>query len=187
MSYPASPEVIEADYFQWLCGLVMIDEPDHSYWVLAKELHVRRFVWTIPNDDNRNKDGEKLREIFADESFYDNCDCLRGPASVLEVLIGIAKRMESILYDPKMGDRTVNWFWELIENLGLQRFTDEEYYLNGGPILVDQILSIWMHRSYKKTGVGGIFPLKNAKKDQKKVEIWYQMHAYLAENYSIEP
>ena len=32
-------------------------------------------------------------------------------------------------------------------------------------------------------GFGGLFPLKHAKKDQRKVEIWYQLQNWLMENY----
>ena len=40
-------------------------------------------------------------------------------------------------------------------------------------------------REYSDNGHGGLFPLKNPKKDQRKVEIWYQMTEYINENYPI--
>ena len=40
-----------------------------------------------------------------------------------------------------------------------------------------------VERRYKRSGEGGLFPLKNAAKDQRKVEIWYQLSSYLLENY----
>jgi hypothetical protein len=37
-------------------------------------------------------------------------------------------------------------------------------------------------RLYTTSGYGGLFPLEEPKEDQRKVEIWYQMMAYLGEN-----
>ena len=41
----------------------------------------------------------------------------------------------------------------------------------------------FLNREYDKDGTFGLFPLKNPKKDQRKVEIWYQMMAYIIENF----
>ena len=44
---------------------------------------------------------------------------------------------------------------------------------------VDDVLETVIWRNYQANGHGGLFPLKNAKRDQTKVEIWYQLAAYL--------
>lgn len=186
MNHPISEEVIRAEYFQWLCGLVMVDEPDHSYWILAKALHNTAFYWSIRCDENRAFDGMKLRDIFAEEHSYCGFETLSGPCSVFELLIGLALRIESTLTDPENGDRTVNWFWEMIENLGLEKFTDADYYRVGGDYVVGEILTKLLRRWYFRNGEGGLFPLKHSRKDQRKVELWYQMSAYLMENYNLE-
>jgi hypothetical protein len=49
---------------------------------------------------------------------------------------------------------------------------------------VNQILTNLVERTYQKNGKGGLFPLKQPAKDQRRVEIWYQMAAYLNENYN---
>jgi hypothetical protein len=44
-------------------------------------------------------------------------------------------------------------------------------------------LAVLNKREYFPSGKGGLFPLENPREDQTKVEIWYQMHAYVMENY----
>lgn len=182
--YSGSSNEITSDYFQWLCDLVCVNEPDHSYWLLADQLQKTVFYWYVPNDENRAADGEKLREIFADETFYNDYTCLQGPVSVFEVFVALAIRMENVLADPSQGDRTVNWFWEMIENLNLAQFDDEHYVERHGNLLVHQILQAFLERKYGRNGC--LFPLKKGYSDQRLVEIWYQMMAYLTENYNID-
>ncbi len=77
-----------------------------------------------------------------------------------------------------------------MENLGLARYFDS--YLRGNNEFlvekIDEIIDIWMYRRFDFNGFGGLFPLKwgrlrpgQRKKDQRKVEIWYQMQAYMIE------
>lgn len=179
---------IKADYFQWLCAVTKINSSAKSYWILAKDLFKKEFYWTVPNDDNRAQDGKDLRNIFADNNGYSKQerDYLDGPCSMLEMLIALSRRIEDTMADPDKGDQTVRWFWMLIKNMGLDKFTDEDYADLCGPIIVEQILDEVLDRSYKRSGKGGLFPLKSTKKDQRKVEIWYQMCAYLLENFYID-
>jgi hypothetical protein len=82
--------------------------------------------------------------------------------------------------------RMVDWFWMMLGNAELDGFTDEAFYALRGHILVDKILNRILDRTYKRDGIGGLFPLKHPKKDQRRVELWYQMNAYLVENYYSE-
>ena len=77
--------------------------------------------------------------------------------------------------------------WEIIENLGLKRYDDDQFGDNfvRCKIEIREILSMLNNRSYKRNGVGGMFPLLFPEKNQKKVEIWYQMQAYINEEYRI--
>lgn len=185
-----SSDEVREDYFQWLCGLVGISTPGHSYWSLGRELHKKVFYWTVPNDDNRAEDGKKLREEFFEEtsSKYhspDNyMDCLDEPCSVFEMLIGLSDRIQDILFDPSNEDGTTEYFWVLIRNLGLEVFTDEDFSDRMGPYGVNLILEKLLERDYDWKGNGGLFPLRHAQKDQRKVEIWYQMSSYINENYT---
>ncbi len=172
------------DYFTWLYSLVGLEDKEHkNYWRLLGRLHKNEFVWFVPNDDNRAVDGIALREQFAEEYSITKEDCLTildGPCSVLEMLIALSIRCANDIRD----DLTcTDVFWEMISNLGL----DGEEYQDGyfGPeqmMKVDEIARKLVTRSYCKDGSGGgLFPLFHPSKDQKRVEIWYQMQSYFLE------
>lgn len=181
---PRNVEVIN-DYYEWLCEIVRANTFERSYWLLIKTLHKKPFFWSVPNDDNRAEDGKKLREDFIRETGSKPFlkEFLDEPCTMLEMLIGLAKRMEELTADVEEGDRTVEWFWTILQNCGLGGFTDEAYEDLGGVAMVHYILDKVLGRTYKRNGDGGLFPLKYSKKDQRKVEIWYQMCEYIIENY----
>lgn len=185
VSAPSGTNIIN-EYFQWLCDIINVNTFDRSYWLLAKTLYKKEFIWTVPNDDNRDKDGKKLRDRFADEMNYESYDVIEGPCMMLEMLIALAERIEDMMIDTTSNNRTDRWFWEILDNCGLTTYTDENYADSQGILMIDYILNNVLERNYKRNGKGGLFPLKNAKKDQRKVEIWYQMCGYLLENYYIE-
>ena len=181
--YTADPDEICEEYFEWLTYVVNIGK-DHTE--LARMLHNREFYSICSNDQNRVDDGKMLRNIFRDETLYNNYASIDRPnCSVLEMLVALAIRMESILEDPNEGDRTVIWFWEILDNLGLSKYTNYNIkYGAGNPVTeINDIVDNLVERRYKRSGEGGLFPLKNATKDQRKVEIWYQLSSYLLENY----
>lgn len=185
ISAPSCTNIIN-EYFQWLCDIINVNTFERSYWLLAKALHKKEFIWTVPNDDNRDKDGKKLRDKFAEEVNHDVYEAIEGPCTMLEMLIALAERIEDAMSDTKEGDRTARWFWEMMKNCGLDQLTDENYINMSGSLMVDHILNIVLERTYNRNGKGGLFPLKFEKKDQRKVEIWYQMYTYLLENYYID-
>lgn len=179
--YSAPSYEIDEDYFLWLCEMVDADGPDQQYLGLMRHLYDTDFseesAKLVGNDDNRIEDGIQLREKFEEESLYLDYRCLSGPCSVLEMMVALAYRMSDTMGD----DQPELWFWEMMENLGLSEMCDKEYYLVSGPEIVDEILAIFLRRKYGKDGFGGLFPLERPEKDQRKVEIWYQMSAYLIE------
>lgn len=178
-----SGDEIRQEYFQWLCGLVGVSTPDHSYWSLAVQLHNTEFYWTVPNDDDRAAHGQKLRETFLNEignRVY--AHCLEGPCSLFEMLIALAFRLDYIMSDPSRNSRAPDYFWEFIRNLGLEPYTDDEFINLLGPYSSLKIIEKFLERSYNWKGEGGLFPLKYSDKDQRKVEIWYQLMAYVSEN-----
>ena len=79
------------------------------------------------------------------------------------------------MYDPDLGDRTGQWFWNMIVSLGLGTMTDANYDSN----YVDDILQRFMQRKYKRTGEGGLFTVPNTRQDLRDIEIWSQLTAYL--------
>ena len=180
---------IERDYFNWLCELVHIDQIERSYWLLAKDMYRKEFISFIEHDDNRASDGIELREDFMRETNCDGyLDMDRG-CSVLEMMIALARRMDFETSDPNdpydAMDTTSYWFWEMVENLGLIEFDDSSYVDMDGQTYVDWILDGFINRQYESNGEGGLFPLKGCCEDQRDVEIWYQMSAYLMEHHEV--
>ena len=86
MEVPLS-EQIQNDYFDWLCDHIHIDVDDFNYWILMSILHRTEFFSLIPNDENREADGKKLRDTFSLEMDFDVEGDLDGPCSILEMLI----------------------------------------------------------------------------------------------------
>lgn len=171
-------------YYAWLCDLVGVSRQDGSYWLLASDLHQKDFRWFVPNDDNRAFEGKNLREKFCDETgiAYDY-DSFDDEVSMLELIIALAYRCESIMEDQIEHMEMEDWFWKMMSNSGLDAFTDDSYYALRGQVVVDQILERIINRTYQRDGSGGLFPLNRPREDQRSVEIWYQMNTYLVENY----
>lgn len=160
------------EYFHELCDLVLAKDSDVSYEMLMRILFEREFRWTNDLDANRARDGLDVRAIYLDHD--------HSPCSWLEMLIGLAQRMSFI-----QGGEVSYWFWELIQNLGLDRMRDSKLRRGYGrqSYLVKNKLQRIEDRTFDFDGSGGIFPLQHPKEDQRNVEIWYQMHAWLEENY----
>jgi hypothetical protein len=118
-------------------------------------------------------DGRELRYEFIEEENIDSVDdeWLNLGCSMLEMLIALSRRLS---FDAEGEPRA--WFWHLLKNIGLDHLTDDQPYSEGD---VADVLETVIWRRYNADGSGGLFPLKNAQQDQKKVEIWYQLAAYL--------
>jgi hypothetical protein len=92
---------------------------------------------------------------------------------MLELLIGLSRRLSfEAEREPKY------WFWRLVENAGLYKIMDNELGLEE---TIDRALEMIIWRTYESDGTGGLFPLRWPKKDQRKVELWYQLSAYVLE------
>lgn len=166
---------LEERYFNWLCAKIIRPElPHQTYYELFRVLHGTEFVWLVIGDDNRAADGVELRYRFLVESGADpehawsNVLC-----SIFEMLIAFSYDAE---FQTEVSYR--DWFWELIDNLGLTPFDDDHMDYES----VSDILYRFVWRLYDADGVGGLFPLKHPEKDQRKVELWYQFFPYLEEN-----
>ena len=165
-------------YFRWLYGLVSSVKQKSSartYWSLLRLLFRKEFVWFVPNDDNRVEDGKELRYEFLDAEEIETVDpeWIDMGCSMLEMLIGLSRRLS---FEAEGEPR--EWFWRLLENVGLASYNDRD----GVPAeLVDEILERIIWRTYSAQGDGGLFPLRSPSRDQRKVEIWYQLNTYLSE------
>ena len=165
-------------YFDWLMHETKIDDRG-DYILLMKDLFTIPFTVSglAPNDTNRISDALLLRESFFDDS-EDYCEDLAKPCCFLEILVALAKRADEIMSEP--GERHLDeWFFRLLKNVGLDKFTDENY----DSFDVKQITLKVINRKYQRNGKGGLFPVKVSYPDQRKVELWYQLNTWLSEKY----
>lgn len=168
----------ETDYYFWLCSLVDVGPNDPESRML-RCMYDKEFITVLDRDLNRVSDGMGLRSEFRmidDDDppvIFDYMNC-----NVLEVLIALARAMDFELCGANdLTDRTEQYFWELVGNLGLSTENEEDW---------NDILDRWMERAFRPSGAGSPFPLRKPGRDQREVEMWYQLNAYLAENYPIE-
>jgi hypothetical protein len=176
---------VKSKYFRFLCGLVKRDRFPNKNGLL-KELHEIKFYSLVPNDDNRAEDGKQLREIFCEREGLQPLSLSQlGDCSVLEMLIGLAYRLEDESLDCRWEKSAADWFWILIDNLSMSRYTDSELLQPYNKDDVRTKIGIMLNRTYRSDGEGGLFPLRYPKHNQREVEIWYQMSAYILENYPI--
>jgi hypothetical protein len=174
-------------YFSWLCRPIQVEDRDFS--MLFAKLHAIEFTWFVPNDDNRISDGEKLRENFieaANLGLYELSILHSFPCSFLELMIGLSLRMDDIMGDLNESDNINGWFWELIENMGLCNYSNENFHSLMGHMVIWDKAQLIISRGYGRKGDGGLFPLQQPRQDQRKVELWYQMNLYLEEKYKID-
>lgn len=167
-------------YLRWLYGRVSKKrpQPPRTWWKLFRYLYTQEFVWFVPNDDNRVEDGRELRDEFLQgrELELNEREWMLLGCSVLEMLIGLSRRLAF-----EGGGEPAGWFWLLMHNLTLDGMDDERFDLMD-PTIVDDIVQRLVWRQYNWDGKGGLFPLQFPNRDQREVEIWYQMQAWLLEN-----
>lgn len=170
---------INNEYFEWLCELIDSRRFSRqvSYRQLLVHLHNVEFTSLNPRDENRADDGIQLRRRF---SLYRDAitlsEHIHGPCSVLEMMVALAIRCEeTIMDDTAMGDRTGQWFWGMIHNLGLSPMKDSNFDRN----FVDDVIARFLNREYEPDGRGGLFTVRNCAYDMRDVEIWCQLSWYL--------
>jgi len=168
-------EPVEESYFNWLGAKVVRESQYSSYdWEIAHILHSTEFVWVVDGDANRAMDGLELRDEFSVET---NIPCpnswKRLGCSVLELMVGLARR--AAFQTDWMS--TVDWFWLFVRNLNINTGSRQLH-----PDEVIDILHVFMWRMYLPDGTeGGMFPLRDPTRDQREIELWYQLNDYLAD------
>jgi len=168
-------------FFEWLYAQVAdadVTDPSRTYWKLFKQLYTTEFFWIIPRDDDRIMDGQELRNEFTRRRRINRVplDWLDLGCSVLELMVGLARR---IAFEDLDEGETHYWFWQLLRNLGLDDYTDDVDIPSED---IDEVLKQLIFRTYHPSGRGGFFPLKDPCDDQRDVDLWYQMGAYLLES-----
>lgn len=164
-------------YFEWLYELACGERfsKEISYRRLLRYLYETEFIFYIPRDVNRAEDGKDLRNRYQRE-YGRSTPCDNEPCSVLEMILALSIRCEeTIMDDPGMGNRTGQWFWEMIRNLGLSSMYDSRFDKR----YVKDAVTRFLEREYEPNGKGGLFYVKNADCDLRTIEIWYQLCRYL--------
>jgi len=172
------------DYFKWLCSCVCNDKEAELYENVLMHLFKTPFTYILEMDANRVSDGIDLRYRFGRElGFKDPIIASQldiYPCNVLEVLVALSLRIETVMDNPELGNRTKKWFWLMMDNLSLTGMVNERYNED----YVDEVLNIFMERKYNSDGSnGGLVVLKRPRFDLRFVEIWEQVNWYLSENY----
>jgi hypothetical protein len=166
-------DTLDDHYLEWLYNVVGRQARNIDHWDLLHALNNYDFVMLVPNDDNRAKDGEELREEYVgDTRSRPSRTWMNTSCTVLEMMIGVARHLTFEL-DGEVGQ----WFWLLVDNLDLTKFNDRRFNSEW----VEQVLERLVWRQYNYDGRGGLFPLKQPHEDQRHVEIWFQMEAYMLE------
>lgn len=170
-------------YIKWLLELVSGKRYSKqvSYRKLLLHLHRIEFTYILPMDENRAEDGKDLRWRFVLTHDYEEdqdyiLDILDGPCSVLEMMVALAIRVEEeTMDDPAIGDRTGQWFWGMIVNLGLGSMFDSRFDVD----YIDNVVGRFLDRDYAWDGKGGLFTIRHCDRDMRNVEIWNQFNMYL--------
>ena len=173
-------ENIINEYFEWMFNIVCDGRYINvSFRKLLMFLHDTEFIFSIAKDENRAYDGIELRRHFGLSNGYSQDiidEYLFGPCSVLEMMIALSIRCEETIMDnTEYGNRTGQWFWKMISNLGLGSMTDDMFDKQ----YVTDVIDRFLNREYESNGKGGLFIINNCNDDLRDVEIWYQLCWYL--------
>ena len=166
-------------YLDWLFALVESARPGQTFLYLFRALDRTKFQADIrtPLDANRVAYALGLRAEFFEISNIPYAeDFNEERISMLELLIQLAYDMGEIT---SREDNIPSYFFELLENLGICISDDEYIDIDKTDTTVYLVLQKVIKRRYSSRGL--LFPLKHPATDQRHVELWFQMNAYLIE------
>ena len=174
---------IREDYYKYLNDLISQDgysSQAASHQKVLRLLHSTNFVYIHPMDENRASDGLDLRDSFASDEGIGSADVDLAlnykPCSMLEMIAALALRCEGhITEDSHFGNRTGEWFFTMLDSLGLGDMDDNHF----DGLAAADILTRFSNRDYQPDGSGGLFTVPDCDVDMTKIDIWYQMMRYL--------
>ena len=161
------------DYGKYFNDMYVIAfENNFDWYNVMKELSGIAFTWypSIKYDSNRAEDGVQLRRdyLFENPDIHGRDNVDERPSSFFEVYLGLAKKMSHML------------------DCDLK--TAVSYMLSIGPFEPDMSMDevtktavSVMVRDYEPNGDGGLFPLHNPPRDQRYVELLYQLNLHVLE------
>lgn len=188
-------DIVERDsyrneYKEWLFKKVLDNHnvpitASNNYSKLLNYLYNVEFTYCIPMDENRELDGMDMRYTFCYECGYTNSkivdEYLCGPCRLLEMMIALAIRLENgFANDSKYGDRSSLWFWSMVTNMGLSKYSDNCFDANIE--VVEEAVYNMLERHYDKYGHGALFTVKETDYDFSKEELWFQGISYINEH-----
>ncbi len=173
------------EYFNWLYHLICNDKYyiKVTYNKLLYFLDNIDFIPYLEMDDNRRVDGLDFRYRFGYDYGYseEEIDQIfsRKNCSMLEMMVALSHKVEEQITSNMMyGDRTGQWFWGMIVNLGLGKMNDSNF----DERYCSERVEIFMRNKYAFNGLGGLFTVNNPPEDMRKTDIWCQFMWYLSEN-----
>ena len=171
----------ENAYVTWLVQRMNVIE-EKNYGMLLRELYRKEFYAIVKYDEDRGADGVALREVWADEVDYRG-PLSFGPPRVLETIIGISLRIEDQIFGGPWADK---WdhkmiFWDLINNLGLLDY--DGVLSNGDYEIVGTVLDQFLSKPSHRDTFANIFTFSVTPGNLRKMNLWGQMHAYIAEKW----
>jgi len=166
---------VDDQYLLWLIHCVGAEE----YTKVCNTMQKIVFDASVPNDDNRAAEGKDLRRQFLEQHNYHTSVYymwLAPPASIFETLAALTDHAEFMT-----GISKDKWFKIFLGNLHIENCHDGRW---SGAVSrkVQRALEMFNHRHYMPSGHGGLFPIQNSIYDQREIEIWYQMCAFIQEN-----
>lgn len=167
----------ESNYLDWIIDL--FDGYDHT--CLFRQLMTIEFRWSVQLDGNLIPCVRNFRSKMGRD--YDGP---RGKPTVLEILAALAVECEDkIMHNDEFGNRTSQWFWMMLYNLGVNTY-DDDHYTDRIAEEVDDKINTFLDRAYDEFGVGGIFIVDRPYYDMRKTPLWEQLNWELNEEYADE-
>lgn len=132
--------LIKKNYDEYIINKV-IDDELCIYRSLIKKLFSIEYKYNTINKD-RHDDVIEYRKNYLIDNKINQTDILdKYKVNVLEVLIVLSIRTEDdTMHDIKYGDRSCQWFWAIISDIGLIKFDDNNYNESE----VEKIVFNWM-------------------------------------------
>lgn len=180
---------IKAQYLGWLLERIHAHTGELTHYVyMLQRLYNTKAIVLIEADNDRI-----LNAVFNRRNFLtayplytiDEVNEAIGPGNLLELGYYLADYTnDQIIREEPCYDGTTEIFWELIDNVGLTRYT--ERYMRSDPkhvAMVDYIIETLNERQYTPIGVGNWFRLKCPRDgiDMRKIDLLRQSWVYINE------
>lgn len=163
-------------YSDWLKDQIKDHVHDiNDYTKLLDNLDLINYRWRFVMDENRANAAYNLRREYSYVSGIFLDDVREGPASVFEVLVGVARNMAE-----QTEIETGDMFWLMMKNMGLDKLTDDIYDWR----VVERVINPWLDGEFSLNGKGSPFPLKDYEGDATHLDLYSQMNIYIHENFN---